>query len=166
MATTPTPTPTTRELLRRLLTAEGQNRPARTVELFGWLILCESVLIVFAPHLVASLLHLPPFVDQGDHYFRLVGLLVGGLGILYVVSGRLNSQEFVLASLFDRPAVPLVMLVLWYLRIVPGALAFAFSVQDGSSALWTWWARREQSRAVPLDSGRRVPGGSTVVRDR
>ena len=161
-----TTTPTTREMLRRLLTAEGQNDPARTVELFGWLILCESVLLVLAPQLATRVLHLPPFVDQGDHYFRLVGLLVGGLGILYVASGRLNSQEFVLASLLDRPAVPPVMLVLWYLRIVPGTLALAFSVQDGAGALWTWWVRRAELRAAPLESDQGAAEGSAQGRAR
>ena len=68
---------------------------------------------------------------------RLAGLLVGGLGMLYVVSGRLNAQGFVFASLLDRPLVPPVMLVLWWLDIVPGPLALVFAVQDFASFLWT-----------------------------
>jgi len=129
----------------RLLRAEGQGRSAKTVEVFGWLILIESGLVLFAPHLVASLLGLPPLAEQAASYFRLVGLLVGGVGMLYVVSGRLNAEGFVFASLLDRPLVPPVMAVLWYLDILPGPLALIFSIQDFSSFLWTLFTwRRSQ----------------------
>jgi hypothetical protein len=53
------------------------------------------------------------------------------------VSGRLNAQGFVFASLLDRPLVPLLMALLWHLGIVPGPLALAFSVQDLGGFLWT-----------------------------
>jgi uncharacterized protein YjeT (DUF2065 family) len=100
-------------MFRRLRNPEGQSRTARTVEIFGWILLVESLLIFLAPRLAASLLRLPALETAAANYFRLVGLLVGGLGILYVVSGRLNSEGFAFASLFDRPLVPLVMAVLW-----------------------------------------------------
>ena len=98
----------------RLLTAEGQSRSAKTVAAFGWLMLVEAAIVLAAPQFVAAVLHLPAFTEQGANYFRLVGLLVGGLGMLYVVSGRLNAQGFVFASLLDRPLVPFAMAILWY----------------------------------------------------
>jgi hypothetical protein len=125
------------EMFGRLLSAANRSRSAKTVEVFGWLILIEGSLMLLAPRLAESVLRLPPFSEQGEHYFRLVGLLTGGLGMLYVVSGRLNSREFVFASMLDRPLVPLVMAVLWYCDILPGALALAFSVQDFGSFVWT-----------------------------
>ena len=134
-----------REMLGRLLRADGRGRAAKTVEAFGWLILIEGAGILIFPRTIASVLHLPPLVEQGADYFRLVGVLVGGLGMLYVVSGRLNAEGFVFASLLDRPAVPPLMAVLWYLEIVPGPLALAFAVQDLGSFLWTlltWRAER------------------------
>jgi hypothetical protein len=136
-----------REMFARLLGASDRSPAAKTVEAFGWLILIEGSLMLLVPRLAESLLHLPPFVEQGEHYFRLVGLLTGGLGMLYVVSGRLDSREFVFASMLDRPLVPFVMAVLWFLNILPGSLALAFSIQDFGSFLWTlvtWKA--EQSR--------------------
>ncbi len=75
---------------------------------------------MLAPHFAAELLRMPPLVLQGADYLKLVALLVGGLGMLYIVSGRLNAEGFVLASLLDRPLVPPVMAVLWYLGIIPG----------------------------------------------
>ena|SRR5688572_6047874 len=135
------------EMLGRLLRAENQSRTAKTVELFGWLILIEGPMFLLFPNFVASLLHLPPFTEQGPNYFQLVGVLIGGLGMLYVVSGRLNAEGFVFASLLDRPLVPPLMAVLWYLGIVPGTLALAFAIQDLGSFLWTLFTWRSESRA-------------------
>ena len=125
------------EMFRRLLRAEEQGRPAKTVEVFGWLILVEGTIMLMAPWAAVSLLRLPPVADSGVNYVRLVGLLVSGIGLLYVVSGRLNAEEFVFASLLDRPLVPVVMAVLWSMNAVSGPLALAFSVQDFGSFLWT-----------------------------
>ena len=51
--------PSLTEMFRRLLNAEGQTRAAKSVEVFGWLILVESVILMLAPHFAAELLHLP-----------------------------------------------------------------------------------------------------------
>jgi hypothetical protein len=53
------------------------------------------------------------------------------------VSGRVNAEGFVFASLLDRPLVPVIMGVLWYMNLVSGVIALAFSVQDFGSFLWT-----------------------------
>lgn len=136
-----------RDMLGRLVRAQNQSRAAKTVEMFGWLILIEGPMFLLFPNFVASVLYLPPLVEQGPNYFRLVGVLIGGLGILYVVSGRLNAEAFVFASLLDRPLVPPLMAVLWYWGIVPGPLALAFAIQDFGSFLWTLFTLRSESRA-------------------
>ncbi|MBX9964182.1 MAG: hypothetical protein K2Y35_14070 [Burkholderiales bacterium] len=145
-------TPSLPEMFGRLLRAEGQGRSAKTVEVFGWMILAESVGIVFVPQLAVALLHLPEMVVQAENYFRLVGLLVGGLGMLYVAAGRLNAQGFVFASLLDRPLVPPAMLILWLCGILPWQLALAFAVQDFASFLWTLSAWRAEHR-MTLSAG-------------
>jgi len=141
-------TPALSEMFHRLLRAEGQSPAAKTVEYFGWLMLAESATLLFAPHFVAQVLHLPALSEQAANYFRLVGLLVGGLGMLYVASGRLNAEGFVFASLLDRPLVPPVMAVLWWLDIIPGPLALLFAVSDLSSFLWTLLTWRAQERVA------------------
>jgi Na+-driven multidrug efflux pump len=130
-------------MFHRLLRAEEQSRAAKTVEVFGWLILAEGAAILFAPQFVASLLHLPPLTEQAANYLRLAGLLVCGVGMLYVASGRLNAEGFVFASLLDRPLVPIAMGILWHLDIIPGPLALIFSIEDFGSFLWTLitWSR-------------------------
>lgn len=134
-------------MLGRLIRAEGQGRAAKTVEMFGWLILVEGGLMLLAPHLAASLLALPPLLEQAANYLRVIGLLAGGVGMLYVVSGRLNAAGFVFASLLDRPLVPPIMAAMWYLGFVPGTLALAFSIQDFASFLWTLSVWRSEAGA-------------------
>ena len=124
-------------MFRRLISAAGQSRSAKTVEVFGWLILFEGTIVLFAPHFSVSVLGISSLTDQGTNYFRLVGLLVSGLGILYIASGRLNAEGFVFASMLDRPVVPFAMAILWFLEILPGPLALIFSIQDFGSFLWT-----------------------------
>lgn len=129
-------------MFRELLTADGQGGVCKTVEIFGWVILIEGTAIVLFPHWVASVLSMPELSMQAANYFRLAGMLVSGLGMLYVVSGRLNAMGFAFGSLLDRPLVPPVMAVLWYLDIVPGPLALAFSLQDTAGFVWTLHAWR------------------------
>jgi hypothetical protein len=144
-----TPATPTDVMLQRLLFARGQTRSARTVEMFGWLILAESALMLFAPHFVATVLHLPELSGQAASYFRLVGLLVGGVGMLYVVSGRTSAEGFVFASLLDRPLVPFAMALFWWFGILHWTLALAFAVQDFGSFLWTLSAWRAERAVKP-----------------
>jgi hypothetical protein len=132
------------EMTGRLLHPETRSLSTITVEVFGWLLLFEGGVIVLAPQWVAGLLALPDFSATAAVYFRLAGLLVSGLGMLYVVSGRLNAHGFVFASLLDRPLVPPVLLMLWYLDQLPAVLAVLFSLQDTGGFLWTLWAWRRE----------------------
>lgn len=132
--------------LRRLLHPTHDSPSAKTIEAFGWLLLAEGIIIFIAPSGVAALLHLPDFSTTAAIYFRLVGLLIAGLGALYTVSGRVNAQGFVFASLFDRPAVPFIMAVLWWNNLIPAILAIVFSLQDFGSFLWTVSAWRTERR--------------------
>jgi hypothetical protein len=134
-----------REMISALLSASGRGRAARTVEVFGWLILAEGSIEFLAPDFAAAVLHLPPLVEQAANYFRLVGLLTGGLGMLYVVTGRLGSEAFVFASMLDRPLVPFVMAGLWHFNLIPWQLAVAFSLQDFGSFLWTLFTWRAEA---------------------
>jgi hypothetical protein len=134
-----------KEIFRRLIGAPGQSRAAKTVEVFGWLILLEGAAVLLFPGFAAAVLHLPEFTQQGENYFRLVGLLVSGLGMLYVASGRLNAEGFIFASLLDRPLVPFAMAILWYFDIIPWPLALIFSLQDFGSFLWTLMTSRAEN---------------------
>jgi hypothetical protein len=85
-------------------------------------------------------------VEQAANHFRLVGLLVGGLGMIYAVSGRLDAEGFIFASLLDRPLVLLVMAALWFLKLIHWQVAL-FSIQDFGSFLWTLFTWRKEQRS-------------------
>ena len=140
------------QMFRTMLSAGSRTPASRTVEVFGWLILAEGMLELLAPHLAASILGLPPLVEQAANYYRLVGLLTGGLGMLYVTSGRLGSDAFVFVSMLDRPLVPFVMAGLLYFKLIPWQLAVAFSIQDFGSFLWTLFTWRAARRAYSLEA--------------
>ena len=63
----------------RLISAAGQSRSAKTVEIFGWLILVEGTLVLFAPNFALAVLGIDAPLPQAGNYFRLVGLLVCGV---------------------------------------------------------------------------------------
>ncbi|HVO91699.1 MAG TPA: hypothetical protein VMT22_02610 [Terriglobales bacterium] len=136
------------ELFHRLLSSNGQSRAARTVEIFGWLILAEGTIVLFAPQIAIAVLGIAPLSEQAANYFRLVGLLVCGVGMLYIASGRLNAEGFVFASMLDRPLVPFAMALLWHFAILPGPLALIFSIQDFGSFLWTLFTWRAERSSV------------------
>lgn len=134
--------PTLAAMFQRLLESVNQTRSARTVEYFGWFDLGLGCMILLAPHRVATLLYLPALSVLDAGYLRIVGVLVSLLGMLYVVSGRSNDEGFVVASLLDRPLVPVIMVVLWAKGILPGPVAAAFSVSDFGGFVWTAFAWR------------------------
>jgi len=139
------------DMFMQLIKADLRGRTALTLEMFGWLILIEGTIMLFAPHVVASTLNLPVLEPQGANYLRLAAVLIGGGGMLDGVSARLNAEGFMFASLLDRPLVPPLMAVLWYLGIIPGPLALAFAVQDFGSFLWTlvtWKAEMRKTAAA------------------
>jgi len=138
------------QMLRRLLTAEGQGRAAKTVEIYGWLLLLEGAACMALPQQVASLLAIAPLVDQGVVYFRLAGVWVAGIGVLYLLSGRLNATGFVFATLLDRPVVLPLLAVFWFLGMLPGSIALGAGLQDLLTCLWTLtvW-RKEFATDVP-----------------
>ncbi len=131
----------------RLLRPVERSRASITVEVFGWLIMLEGSVMLLTPACAASVLQLPALVEQAENYFRLVGLLTGGIGMIYVVSGRMNADGFIFASLLDRPLVPFVMAALWYLNLIPWQLALAFSIQDFGGFLWTLFTWRKEQRS-------------------
>ena len=130
----------------KLLHATDQSRASKTVEMYGWLILAEGILIFLFPEHVALLLRFGPLDHDGSMFFRVVALLVAGIGMLYFVSGRMNAEGFVFATLLDRPLGPPIMAVLWYSGKLLGSLALLFAVQELVSFSWTLLTWRAEFR--------------------
>ena len=115
---------------------------SRSIEIFGYVDLLLGLLILIAPRFTAAVFLLPLLSPLDTSLLRLVGVLVTTLGALYILNGRFNTLGFAVGSLFDRPLVPLIMVVLWYTHILPGPLAASFSIVDFSGFLVTVFAWR------------------------
>ena len=134
-----------REMFQRLRTRAGQSRAARTVEIYGWVLLAQGAVILFCPNRVSSLLRFALNL-QASHMFQIAGVLIAGVGVLYTISGRVNAEGFVFATLCDRPLVPLLVAVLWWLGIIPGWFAFLFALLDFVTWLWALSAWRADEK--------------------
>ena len=135
-------------MFKRLLSPVGQSSAAKTVEIYGWIIFLQGGSLLLFPDFMANLMHFGPLTSQASGFLRLVGMLVSGFGMLYAVSGRLNAEGFVFATLIDRPFVAPAMAALWYFGALPGPLALLFAIEDSASWLWTlltWRAERRPS---------------------
>ena len=140
------------DMLRRLLRAEGQGRAAKTVEIYGWIVLIEGAICMLWPQSVAMALGIPALVEQALNYFRLAGVWVAGIGLLYLLSGRLNADGFVFATLLDRPLVLPLLGVLWYFGMVAGSIALVAGLQDLLTSLWTFMVWRREFGGVQTAS--------------
>jgi hypothetical protein len=133
-------------MFKRLLSPPEQSRAAKTVEIYGWIIFFEGGFLLLVPDFMAGLLHIGPLTAQASGFLRLIGMLVSGFGMLYFLSGRLNAEGFVFATLIDRPFVAPTMATLWCLGILPGPLALLFGIEDSVSWLWTLLTWRAEHR--------------------
>ena len=97
---------------------------------------------------MARIMQFGPLTSQASGFLHLVGMLVSGFGMLYLLSGRFNAEEFVFATLIDRPYVAPTMAALWYFGALPSALALLFAFEDSVSWRWTlltWRAERQRN---------------------
>jgi hypothetical protein len=125
-------------MFKRLLSPPEQSHAAKTVEIYGWIIFLEGGLLLLFPDFMARLMHFGPLTPQASGFLRLIGML-------YVLSGGLNAEGFVFATLIDRPFVAPTMATLWYFGALPGPLALLLAIEDTASWLWTlltWRAER------------------------
>jgi hypothetical protein len=76
----------------------------------------------------------------------LIGMLVSGFGMVYLLSGRLDAEGFVFATLIDRPFVAPTMAALRHFGALPGPLALLFAIEDSASWLWTLLTWRAEQR--------------------
>jgi hypothetical protein len=135
-------------MFKRLLSPPEQSRAARTVEIYGWIIFLEGGFLLLFPDFMATLMHFGPLTPQASGFLRLIGMLVSGFGMLYFLSGRLNAEGFVFATLIDRPFVAPTMAILWYFGALPASVALLLAIEDSVSWLWTlltWRAERQRS---------------------
>jgi mono/diheme cytochrome c family protein len=152
------------QILQRLIKQGSLTLVFRSIEIFGWIDLVLGLFILITPAFTAAIFHLPPLSPLDISLLRIVGALVTTIGTLYVINARFNSLGFAVASLLDRPLVPLIMAWLWYKRILPGPLAASFSIVDFGGFLLTAFAWRADLRCGRNVGGPALPGQTRAAR--
>ena len=137
--------PSLTEMFRRLLKAVGQTRAAKSVEVFGWLILVESVILMLAPPFAVELLHLPALEPQGANYLGSSLCSSAASGRSISSAGASMRKDLSLPRCL-WPAGPAGHGGVLVSGTIPGPLALFFAVQDFGSFLWTSSAWRAESR--------------------
>ena len=152
------------QTFQRLTMSGPLTLVSRSIEIFGWIDLVLGLLILIAPRFTGAVFHLPRLSPLDAGLIRVVGVLVTTIGALYIINGRFNSLGFAVASLLDRPLVPLIMAVLWHKRILPGPLAASFSIVDFGGFLATAFAWRADLVRGRNIGGAAIPGQTRAAR--
>ena len=79
-------------MFKRLLSPPEQSHAAKTVEIYGWIIFLQGGLLLLFPDFMARLMHFGPLTPQASGFLRLIGMLVSGFGMLYVLCPEWTSQ--------------------------------------------------------------------------
>lgn len=118
---------------------------ARSLRVFGGLVMVQGLSVLLAPGLLMGLASVPIGTTEGEGYLRLLGVAMLVIGFFYRVSS--DSERFARATVLDRP--------LAFLAIVGLALAgkidprlSAFALQDLVFAGITYAAMRHDARTA------------------
>lgn len=117
---------------------------ARSIQLFGYYLLALAAVLLLAPNLLLQAFRLPP---THDVWIRVVGMLVGFLGVYYLLAVRAGLRAFFVWTVPVRVSVLLFFAAFVALGLAPPML-LAFAVVDALAAGWTWWALRREREAV------------------
>lgn len=119
---------------------------ARSLHVFGLYLIGAGSLLLLVPALLLGPLGLPP---PADAWGRVAGMLVGFLGIYYLVGARAELLSFMRASVWLRASV-----IVWLGALVAAGVAppplLVFGVIDLAAAAWTWAALRTMRAACAL----------------
>jgi hypothetical protein len=103
----------------------------------GLIYLGAGALLLAWPGATQALFRDPAFVGHEAGLIRVVGLMAAVVGWFYLIGGRSGARQFVAASVFDRLAVPLVLVPLAIAGVFPHLL-LTFAILDPSLAIGAW----------------------------
>lgn len=116
---------------------------ARSLHVFGLYLIVAGSLLLLVPALLLGPLGLPP---PADAWGRVAGMVVGILGIYYLLCARAELLSFMHASVWVRSSVIVCLGTLVAVGLAPPAL-LVFGVIDLAAAAWTWAALRTMRAA-------------------
>jgi hypothetical protein len=112
---------------------------ALTVRVFGIYLLVLGAWLLVAPNALLALFGMAPTTEV---WIRVVGMLVGFLGVYYVRAAAANLTRFFAWTVPVRLSVPVFFGAFVLLGLAPPVLLL-FAVVDAAAALWTWRALRD-----------------------
>lgn len=112
--------------------------PALTVRIFGGYLIVLGAVLMVAPNILLGLFGIAPVTDV---WIRVVGMLVGFLGVYYLLAAAAGLTSFLAWTVPVRLSVFLFFGAFVLLQLAPPVL-LAFAVVDAVGAIWTWLALR------------------------
>jgi len=109
------------------------TRAMRSVYVFGIYLFVLAAVLLVAPNVLLGMFGMAP---TSEVWIRVVGMLVGLLGVYYTQAARAGLAVFVRLTVPVRFAVPVVFLVFVLLGCAPATLIL-FGVVDALGAAWT-----------------------------
>ena len=126
------------------------TKSAQTLFFFALYLFGLSVVLLVAPNLLLTTFRLPP---TDEVWIRVVGMLVGFLGLYYVSAARANLLPILEMSVRARTSVPVFFGVFVAMGWVSPMLLL-FGAVDLLGAIWTFLAlRSELGRPARNDAG-------------
>ena len=116
---------------------------ARSLQVFGIYLIGIGVVLLFVPNLLLGLFGFPPAEEV---WIRVLGLVVGILGVYYVIAAVRALRPLYLPTVILRSLAFTTFVALALLNLAPAQLVI-FGVIDLLGALWTWRALRVEPRA-------------------
>jgi hypothetical protein len=129
---------------------------ARSLHAFGLYLIGAGALLMLAPALLLGPIGLPA---PADVWGRVAGMLVGFLGVYYLVGARAELLSFMRASVWVRASVIAFLGAFVAAGLAPVPL-LAFGAIDLAAAAWTWLALRRMGTGVRANSPAASPSAS------
>ena len=113
--------------------------PAQTIRVFGGYLIVLSAALIFAPSLLLTPFGIP---TPTDVWIRVTGMLVGFLGMYYILAASAGLVPFFRWSVPGRLSVLVFFGAFVGIGLAPPVL-LVFALIDAAGAIWTWFALKQ-----------------------
>lgn len=114
------------------------SHAARSIQIYGVYLLITGVSMTVVPNMMLGSLGIPP---TGEGYIRMLGLVLGILGLYYLAAARADVIPFFRWTVWGRAIAVIGVIALISLGIAPAAF-LGTAALDAASAIWTAIALR------------------------
>jgi hypothetical protein len=120
------------------------TRAARSVYIFGILLIIVGATLIISPNVIITLILQPATSEPWAH---VLGVPIAAVGVFHVVAARQELVPFFRTSIWVRYCVLTTFVLMALLRIVPPIVA-AFGLTDFAFAMWTRAELRKAEKVI------------------